>query len=492
MFGGTKYVKNKILAQMDEYPNMYVDNSKTPIPIVSILLNDKSQQLDFNAIFWTNDDPSIVNKYSMDEPYVGDLKRSPRDTDNFCKRTAEFYNPEVGRYKYNCGLYKKAYYLSFDDSEELYKFMIDDTNINTDLLDLPEFIEDHPYEFTYNIRILGRNMNYFTTYMSEMIHDKVKSSLIRKVNELIPPIEDNYFMTGISNEYIFITPDTEYVGKMYLNNDFKIQLNVKNEYFFWVIHKLILNLEKLYKSGMFNLKFMYNLAQQYFIGDEYEMFPPREKIFTQNTELSVDTIENYIYMGNTYKRELFAGPNIVIYVQHGYSIASLIQLLAELFPDNNAVSHIMIPRFNIRINTNICFSIGGDNHIKYDNLTDYIDANIPAEYRQILDLCRKMKLSRKQCKILNKYSFYLTGHKILDFTGDKCVPNSILSYKGIIGNAGSFREVFEKYDLLQYYPEITSIITKIRQSISRSRSRPRRSGSSKTSSKSKSNLSYGF
>jgi hypothetical protein len=483
MFGGTKYVKNKILEKMDAYPDMYTHSgdSKIPIPVVTILVNNKSQpKTSVNEIFWTNDDASIIDKYSIDEPYIGDPKRSPLDTDNFCKRTAEFYSPEVGRYKYNCGLYKKVYYLSFENRYELDTFIQDDANINTDLLDLPEFIEDHPYEFTYNIRILGRNMNYFTTFMSEMIHDKVKSSLIRKVNELMPQIEYNYFIAGISTDYIYITPDTEYVGRMYLHTDFKIQLNVKNEYFFWVIHKLILNLEKLYNSGMYNLKFLYNFAQTYFIGDDYEMFPPREKLFTRNTELSVDTIENYVYMGNTYKRELFAAPNIVIYVQYGASIISIIQLLAELFPDNNAVSHIMIPRFNIRINSNICFSVGGDNHVKYDNLTDYINTNIPEEYKQILDLCGKYKLSRKQCKILNKYSFYLSGHKILYYTGDECVPNSILSYKGIIGNAGSFRSVFEKYELLEYYPDITSIITKIQESTSRSRSR---------SSKSKSRLS---
>ena len=76
MFGGTKYVKNKILEKMDEYPRMYVGDSKTPIPVLSILLNDKSQQLDFNAIFWTNGDPSINDKYSIDEPYVGDIKRN--------------------------------------------------------------------------------------------------------------------------------------------------------------------------------------------------------------------------------------------------------------------------------------------------------------------------------------------------------------------------------------------------------------------------------
>jgi hypothetical protein len=197
------------------------------------------------------------------------------------------------------------------------------------------------------------------------------------------------------------------------------------------------------------------------------MFPGNDLISDSKKlymeEITNDNVEKYTYLDKEYRREYLQPPNVVLYLNSDIDIKKLIDFLVELFPNSSDLNGKIItipdkiPRFNIRINDIVCFSVDGHNQDKNKNLEGFIDENIPKEYKQIIDLATNYNLSRDQCNLLNNYSTYLTGHHLLDFVDGRCIVNNILSYKGIIGNKGSFYNVFKELNLLEYYIPIPMI-----------------------------------
>jgi hypothetical protein len=465
LIGGTDYVVNNIMDEInDDYPDMFFNDIKIPIKIIR--LKNQTLLLEKYELYWTNDDSDLNNKISLKGyEFLGDSDRHPENIDNFCQRTSKYYNPELGHYKYMCYPYKKVYFINAEN-RYIFKSIIDNY-IQTDITDIPEIDDNNPYEYNYYITMFGRRMNYFNMFVSLNIWKyKIENSFIKLINNL----QDKYksahryyyrvFQTGD-----FIQLDSRHMPQ--IEHSVKIQFAIKEIYIFWVVNKLVKNIDRLYENGILTFKFLYNYGKLKFAYNLSEMFPAYDvfldskKLYME--EITIENSEKYTYLGKEYRREHIHAPTVVLYLNSDIDMKKLINLLTELFPDrqdlNGKIISIpdKIPRFNIRINDIVCFSVDGHNEDKNKHIEGNIDENIPTEYREIIHLATNYNLSRDQCNLLNNYSKYLTGHHLLDFVDGRCIVNNILSYKGIIGNKGSFYNVFKELNLLEYYIPIPMI-----------------------------------
>ena len=115
-------------------------------------------------------------------------------------------------------------------------------------------------------------------------------------------------------------------------------------------------------------------------------------------------------------------------------------MLCELFPDEFPLSD-GISRFNMRLNNNVSFSVSGGNNHKFTQKSDVI----PVEYKRIIN---EVKKHPERCEELISYSKIVTGHTILNADG---TVNNIISYNNIVAPYKSFKSIYEKYGLMQYY-----------------------------------------
>ena len=127
--------------------------------------------------------------------------------------------------------------------------------------------------------------------------------------------------------------------------------------------------------------------------------------------------EEYIFKDKIYKRELLNGPNIVLYLKDSIvdtpgSLGLLLNKLIKMFPDDLDISN-GVPRFNIRASKNVYFSLGGDNQFKFSKKL-IENKKIPLEYKNIIKLADKEKLTEQQFNKLNEYSLYISGHSVLE------------------------------------------------------------------------------
>lgn len=465
LIGGTDYVINNIMDEVNnDYPDMFFNEIRIPIKIIRL----KNHTLSYGKyeIYWTNDDKDLYKKISLKGyEFLGNSDRNPENIDNFCQRTSKYYDPKLGHYKYMCYPYKKVYFINPENSFMLNSIF--DNHMQTDITDLPEIEDSNPYEYNYYITMFGRRMNYFNMFVSFNIWKyKIENSLIK----LLSSLQTKY---NLSHRYKYAVLQTgDFIiltSGIYSNseNSIKIQFVINEIYIFWVVNKLVKNIDKLHELGIYEFKFMYNYGKLKFASTLFEMFPANDLISDSKKlymeEITIDNIEKYTYLDKQYRREYLEPPNVVLYLNRDIDIKKLIDFLVELFPNSSHLNGKMItipdkiPRFNIRINDVVCFSIDGHNQDKNKNLDGFIDENIPSEYKEIIELSKNYNLSKDQCILLNNYSKYLSGHHLLDFVDGQCIVNNILSYKGIIGNKGSFYNVFKELNLLEYYIPIPMI-----------------------------------
>jgi hypothetical protein len=231
---------------------------------------------------------------------------------------------------------------------------------------------------------------------------------------------------------------------------------IKEEYMFWVVNKLLNNLDKIISNHIYAFKFFIN--QDKYLGHYSFKFPSFATNFVN------DQFEKYIFDGKEYKRELKSNPTLVFYLLNDANIKNVIDTLDTLFPDSHnlnfkTIANDVIPRHNFRITENICMSIGGDNQFKNDYSKPdfketYIDDNIPTEYREIINIANTYELTEEECNLFNKYTDTISGDHLLKYENGECSINNILSYKGIIADKGSFYNVFQELNLLDYYEKL--------------------------------------
>lgn len=161
---------------------------------------------------------------------------------------------------------------------------------------------------------------------------------------------------------------------------YKIHINIKLKYLFWVIRKIIDNSEK-------------------FIDDK-----PLFSSFKFHTDFWRFSI----------LEEKYKSPNICFYQYQDIDpeitkiqFQKLIKILLELFPNDLHISSKIYSQFSIRINNNIYLGIGDGNE-KIDKSDEY---TIPIEYQKMIDSCKNNK---SKCDEYNKIITKLSNHKLDD------------------------------------------------------------------------------
>jgi hypothetical protein len=185
-----------------------------------------------------------------------------------------------------------------------------------------------------------------------------------------------------------------------------------------------------------------------------ELYPNFKDKFEK--EFIDSNFEEYNFKDNVYKRELLNPPNIVFYLKISIinytqpgALSLLLNKLIQMFPDESPISY-GVPRFNIRANKNVCFSVGGNNESKFDKelVNDKI---IPLEYQTIINIANDFDLTRNQYEKLNEYSINISGHSVLKHEQGRYIPNNILSYRNLLTTQyKSFEELFNDGLLFNY------------------------------------------
>jgi hypothetical protein len=357
--------------------------------------------------YWTNDEDDSLSKvgWSSDRP--------PECNEKINKDQ----NPE-NLYTYSCSRYKKCYLISRE---------IAFSNLSQMLFELntPRYTKQ-PYIFIYYIVLFDRRMNLFNMYISCPLAEQVELNIRTWAVERGVTLIRN----SIGPSQLIMMSHSTSVSNV------KIQMCVRPECLYWTVETIILKLKLLQMAGMDNFKFLFLPGEDsiFSIAEVYPDLRPGEDVST------------YVDDGIEYKREQLNMPNIILYIRSEITdIKPLVDALVELFPNDYTISTGDIPRFNMRINNNVCFSVGGGNEHKYA-----LRGSIPAEYAVLLknpDLCQPY----------DRFSKYLTGHDIFN---EDCSQNNIKSYNNIFAKEyRSFQNVFNSVGLLSYYNDI---FTKLR------------------------------
>lgn len=412
------------------------DKQNNVIKTSSGRLKPLFDKTDSKYIYWTRDMTDTMDTNYTSRPTECNVKVF-KD-----KSYAEYLE---NMYLIRCALNKRIYYIEIDRNNPIKKILLE--NMTCDIT-TPDFHEMHPYEFIYNIHFYGKLFNYFNTYFSSFIYIHIRDYIIKWFNSI--PVDPKF------NTFIKYGDDISQIYNIKNNlqttnsSDIKIQLNIKEEYFFWAIESIKRNFKILCDLGVNRYKFMSSLVMlKIFKNEEY--YP---NYFDSKTKIPIDEyFYQYTFLDNSYKRELLNAPNIVFYmddiVEKEGKLGMVLNQLCNMFPDNLNISN-GIPRFNIRINNNIFFSLDGDNEFKFDREL-LLDKIMPYEYQTIINISKLHMLTEQQCNKLNEYGEYLSGHTLLKFEEGRCIPNNILTFLIILPtNYKSFYELFNDTNLFDY------------------------------------------
>jgi hypothetical protein len=317
------------------------------------------------------------------------------------------------------------YNIGDKDPEKLYNFRcleaqhVYTTQYNASLFDfrlknVPDksALKDHknPYTYVNNVTICGREMNLSNMYISYHLALQLESTLIQYINHTFDVIMRRNVLSQL-------------ITAQHPIDSVKLQMIVKDEYFYWSIFTLLDNYEQLKSLGLSMFKFSYLLGERK-MNHFSEIFPrlPREG----------ELFETYNIDGRQYRREVLHAPTIVMYL-NVTTIEPLIRFLQTLFPV--PISKGEVPRFNYRIDDNLFFSVEGHNQYKFD-----IPGVPPEEYQRMLSNPAKYE-------DYNEFSRYISGHDVLDGSH----PNNIRSYHHLFQTQTSFRTVYESVGLLEDY-----------------------------------------
>jgi hypothetical protein len=389
--------------------------------------------------FWTNDQNIMATT---------DVK--PKTSCN------SFASPDEPNLTYNCVIEKMCYfihYLHVASSSFLSIFKLDI---------LTPAYSSTPYEFIHRGMFFGRSMNLFNMVLSTKLVELLETKNIEWITRILMQIEERH---GFNRNGYFIAPLSfeiqppysmarNYLGQLIspvlltdikgydpANDDFKLQICAKEEYIYWIVETILLHFNELVRLGLKRFKYS-------FLVGEHKLFSINEYF----PDLHVDRpIEHHVHKGIQFKTELLISPNIVLYTRNQDNYTELIHMLCGLFPDTFPLSK-GISRFNMRLNDNLTYSVGGHNQFKFEKLCDIL----PIEYKLVVNA---VKQHPERYAELSSYSKIVTGHTLLNANG---TINKILSYNSVPLPYTSFQEIYAKYGLMDYYiplpPDLNSQI----------------------------------
>lgn len=385
MYKGTSYAVLKELRRQDvsELPLM---TSTEPITIVSShylfpVAQDQRRRI---TCEWSNDDLSNHTGY----------------VNNSCNFNIGDKDPEKF-YNYRC--LESQHFYSTPYHPSLFDFTFKE---------LPPYSPE-PYTYIHKATICGREMNLATMYISYHVVNQLQDYLIE------------YIETTFRVQMRKNVPG-QLITMFEPSNTIKLQMIVKDEYFYWTIFTLLTHYRELRKRGLARFKFSYLLGERK-INHFSEMFPSLPK--------QGELFETYNLDDRQYRREVLHAPMIVMYLNVD-NIKPLIDYLKSLFPIS--ISTGEVPRFNYRIDDNLFFSVEGHNQYKFD-----IPGVPPEEYQKMLSDPAKYA-------DYNECSRYISGHDVLYGSH----PNNIRSYHHLFQRQTSFRDVYASVGLLEEYQNI--------------------------------------
>jgi hypothetical protein len=443
---GSIYAIQQKLEEEPELPELYYKNNDSLNLITRKSLGLKRSfeyNLSLYNIFWTNDIEKNIDKVFKTNTIKCNLTELQ-------DKTEEEYKENL--YRYYCYKYKRVYYIPFTRYSDCLDII--EKNISF-TIHTPIFDKSIPYIYYPDLFMFGKKFNFFNTYFSRYILEYLKLNIFSWFDDIeasdIDP-SDYLFISGEDIGQIYIKRDKEKLGFSNTddNSDIKIQLNIKNEFYFWAVENIKKNYKILYELGLDSFKFTTNLGEQKIFRNE-EIYPN----YKDYAEIKfIDKyFEEYNFKDKIYKRELLNPPNIVIYlkneIRYEGKLSEILNKLIEMFPDDILISH-GVPRFNIRAGKNVCFSLGGDNQYKFDK--DLVnDKIIPLEYQIIINMANDIELTTNQYDKLNEYSINISGHQVLKYDMGRYVPNNIISYLNLLPiKYRSFEELFDDNLLFNY------------------------------------------
>jgi hypothetical protein len=244
------------------------------------------------------------------------------------------------------------------------------------------------------IKLNSKNINIFNNIFSKPLQRIIHLSIINWINK---QIKNKIFKTtsnllnqpGVAINYLLFdnypTKDKEMMRCRILDTtnkillispEYKIHINIKLKYLFWVIKHIIDNSDK-------------------FIIEINGIKKPLFSHFKIHTDFW-----NFTILNKEYKT-----PNIVFYQYQDKDneitkicFRKLVKLLLNIFPNDLKISSKIYSKFTFKINNNIYLCIG-DGIDKINKSEDY---TIPLEYQQIKD----NNLYDKYKKKINKLSYY--------------------------------------------------------------------------------------
>lgn len=451
---GSIYALQTKLEEEPELPELFYENCGVYTQIItkSLGLNRSSDYRDsLYNIFWTNDIEENIEKV---------YKTNPRNCNitELQDKTEEEYQQNL--YRYRCYNYKRVYYIPFSNHDDCMNIIIQNVSFN---INTPLFDAENPYIYYPELIMFGKKYNFFNTYFSRHLLEYLKQPIIRWFTNIKTASDESIHYSIISGKdigQIYFKKDEEIT---YSSNDdladIKIQLNIKEEYYFWALENIKNNCDILCSLGVDQFKYMTNFGEKKLF--KYEELYPN---FKDKYETFIDNyFEEYNFKDNVYKRELLNPPNIVFYLKMSIinytqpgALSLLLNKLIQMFPDESPISY-GVPRFNIRASKNVCFSVGGDNEYKFDKQL-VNDKIIPLEYQTIINIANDFDLTRNQYEKLNEYSINISGHSVLKHEQGRYIPNNILSYRNLLTRQyKSFEELF--HDNLLFNNELVRFIT---------------------------------
>lgn len=426
----TRYATNEVLVQEHHLPRMEIP-AMGVIPLgVFVAENNHTdiEEVRSQEIHWTNDAPDSLNKYGWHPGWGGS---------SACNINRNVDDIPTEWYTYQCSAYKLCYTVPSNIMTQ-YSKQIDKLIQFT--IDTPTYTETE-YEYIHHCSLFGRQMITSNMYISyrlvERLEFEIKTWAKNKGCTFIRNVVDAPDVPMGATKVLGSHGPCQLITNVVESYDTtKLQMCIKPEYLYWVIETLIINLAELRELGLEAFKFSYLFGENRVLNILNETFPA----------IDAGPISTYRIDGKEYRREVLNSPNVVFYLKplntQSYDIRLLVDKLCGLFPNTMAIS-FGIPRFNIRVNNNVCISIGGNNQHKFDADVSHI----PEEYRYIIDhpeKCEYRMLSR-----------YLTGHDILLEVPSKCILNNIKSYEKVLSpDMRSFKQAFDSVRLSSYYDDI--------------------------------------
>jgi hypothetical protein len=384
MYVGTSYAVLKEVRRQDvsELPPM---TSTEPITIVSSnYLFPVAQDLRMRTkCVWSNDDLSNHTGFANTSCNFNIGDKDPE----------KFYN-------YRC--LESQHFYSTPYHPSLFDFTFKE---------LPSYSPE-PYTYVHKATICGREMNLANMYISYHVANQLQDYLIEYI-ETTFRIQMRKNVLG------------QLITMFEPSNTIKLQMIVKDEYFYWTIFTLLTHYGELRRRGLARFKFSYLLGERK-INLFSEMFPSLPK--------QGELFETY-NLDRQYRREILHAPMIVMYLNVD-NIKPLIDYLKSLFPVH--ISTGEVPRFNYRIDDNLFFSVEGHNQYKFDK------PGVPPEEYQ------KMLSDPAKYADYNECSRYISGHDVL--YGSHL--NNIRSYHHLFQTQTSFRDVYASVGLSEEYQSI--------------------------------------